>query len=466
MIVEPIGLATCLVGLVCMWLGGRAAVFTLAVTAVFGSAAAIFIGSANIQPGHVFLAFLALACLTRRREVMAFIRTLHPNEPGFWFACLVMYGVASAFLLPRILAGLTEIIPLGTSIYDDTGSTVPLTPVSTNLTQSVYLTANLFCFAMTAAIASTRDGFTAVLHGLIAYCAASIAFAVIDMATYATGTQGVLGFMRNAKYVLHTAEEVDGMKRVVGSFTEAASFARSTLGVLGLTGTLWLRGYRPALNGTLAAASVAALVLSTSSTGLIGAPIVLVILYATALSRLGSGVSRRNTALAVIGAPPLLFAVTVAVMLEPAALRAVHDYLNLVVLDKSTSDSGFERSSWNAVSFQNFLDSWGIGVGLGTARASSFVIALLATVGLPGAVFYAIFLADVLLRRRGVPGSFPSDVRLAARNGCLGLLIGDLLVSPVIDQGLFFCMLAAIASAKPEKEAFSYAYPRPLGARA
>jgi hypothetical protein len=466
MSLEPIGLATILVGVFCLLLGKRAIVLALAIASLLGASAALLIGSANIQPGHVMLGFLLVSVLSHRREVLAFIQALYPGKPGFWFACLALYGVASAFLLPRILTGATQIVALGTSVFDDTGSTIPLVPVSTNLTQSVYLSANLLCFAAIAAISSTREGFVAVLSGLIAYCVGNTLFALFDLATYAAGIPDLLGFMRNARYTLHTGSEVAGMKRIVGSFTETSSFARSTLGVLGVTGTLWLCGYRPLLTGALAATSVVLLVLSTSSTGLAGAPVMLLILYATACTVGGGSGNGRYSSFAVVLVPPLLLAVSLIILLDPSLSAMVWDYLELVVLGKSDSDSAIQRSSWNTVSFQNFLDTWGLGVGLGTARASSFAVALLATVGIPGAIFYAIFAADALLRRRGRAGSFPSSVRLAARNGCFGLLIGDLLVSPVIDQGLFFCMLAAIASAEPERSKASRMRIVPIGARA
>jgi hypothetical protein len=51
----------------------------------------------------------------------------------------------------------------------------------------------------------------------------------------------------------------------------------------------------------------------------------------------------------------------------------------------------------------------------------------------------------------GTPRSFPSDVRLAARNACLGLLIGDFLASPAVDPGLLFYVFAALCCAEPER---------------
>lgn len=466
MSLEPIGVLTLLAGLICLGLGTTALVRGVAISATLGASAALLIGAANIQPGHLTLAFLAFGVLSRRREAAAAIRALHPNEPGFWFACLVIYGVASAFLLPRLLAGTTEIVPLGTSIFDDTGSTVPLVPVSSNLTQSVYLAAGLVCFVTMAAVASTREGFRAAVGALLAYCVANTAFAILDVATYAAGMQELLGFMRNARYTLHTDAEVAGMKRIVGSFTEASSFARSTLGVFGVTGTLWLCGFRPLLTGSIAALSLALIVLSTSSTGLVGAPALLLMLYATAFARLVHRQAGRHAAIFALYGPIVGLAVLLLILLDPAAAGTVHGYVDLVVLNKASSDSGIERSSWNVVSFQNFLDSWGLGVGLGTARASSFAVALLATVGIPGALFYAVFAGECFLRPRGQAGSLEADVAIAARNGFFGLMVGDLLVGPVVDQGLFFCMLAATAAAiRPRRHERRRLGPQPAGVR-
>lgn len=463
MSVEPIGLIMILASLFALRLGSFALVHLMAVASVLIAAAAMFIGAANIQPGHVVLGALTVSVLSSRAETGEAIRALHPNRAGFWFACLAAYGIASAYFMPRLLEGTTHIVPLGTSVYDETGATIPLVPVSSNVTQSVYMAANLACLIMVTAIASRPRGFEAVLSALLAYCVANTAFALIDVVTYATGTQDILGLIRNARYVLHTEAEVAGMKRIVGSFTEASVFARSTLGVLGFAGTLWLCGYRPALTGSLAAASLVLVVLSTSSTGLVGAPLVVVLLYLTALARLRS--PARQVGIAVLGTPLLLLLAVAIILANGPLFETLYGYVDLVVLGKGQSDSAIERSAWNVISFQNFLDSWGLGVGLGTARASSIAIALLATVGIPGAVFYAIFAFETFIRPR--PGHHPlqGDAALAARNGAFGLILGDLLVGPVIDQGLFFYMLAGLAAAVPARAVIKV-QPLPWGVRA
>jgi hypothetical protein len=142
-----------------------------------------------------------------------------------------------------------------------------------------------------------------------------------------------------------------------------------------------------------------------------------------------------------------------ALLLNDAAGDTVRSYVDLLVLSKSSSTSGIERSSWNAVAVQNFIDSLGLGVGLGTVRTSSLPVALISNVGVPGTVLYVLFFASALLRRRGNnPRSFPADVRMAARNACFALMIGDTLAAPTVEQGLLFYIFAGLACSEPERE--------------
>ncbi len=460
--IEPIGIVTVAVGMLCLFAGMKARIVVLAFSTLLGASAAMLIGAANIQPAHLLLLIVAASVFTQNREATLALHALRPGQPAFWFACLVLYGVASAYLLPRLFAGTSEIIPLGMTAYDDTGSTVPLGPVSSNLTQSIYLAANLLCFAVTVAVASTPAGFQAVLSGLLACAIGNIVFAVLDLGTYFTGTQEILSFIRNARYTLHIDVEVAGIKRTVGSFTEASQFARTTLGTSAFAGTLWLCGYRPLLTGWVAAISLLMLLASTSTTGVVGAPFVALMLYGTALMRCGVHRDRRFSSMAVLLAPVAGLMALVVLALDRGLASFFMDYLNMTVLDKPSTDSGIERGSWNTFALKNFFDSWGFGVGLGTMRASSFALAILGSVGIPGALLYLAFLTTALLPKRTPPLSLASDIQLAARNACLGLIVGDLLVGPVLDQGLYFQMLAGLCAARPmaASQAFQASFAR------
>jgi hypothetical protein len=461
MSLEPIGMLTFVVGLLCLQLGHIASAATMVLATLFGASAAILLGGANIQPAHLLLGFVAATALTRRREMAGAIDAISLSRPGFWLACLVIYGVVAGVIMPRLLAGTMQIVPLGTSEYANTGSTVPLGPVSSNLTQGIYLASDLICFMMISAVASTRNGFSVIASALVAYAVGNALFGLLDVATFSTGTQWLLDFMRNAKYTLHHEEEVNGLKRIVGSFPEASAYARSTLGALGFTATLWLCGRRSSLNGFLALASLLLVVLSTSSTGLAGAPPLLITVYLTALIR-GLPANNKTMSAAVICMPLVIVVAGLTTLLNDGAFAAVSNYVDTLIFSKSTSDSGIERESWNKFALQNFFDSFGMGIGAGTVRTSSLPIALLAGVGIPGTIFYVLFLGSIVMRRRGLPRTFSSDVRLAARNACIGLIFGDTFAAPTIEQGLLFYIFAAVACAEPERAPARLIGPQPL----
>ena len=451
MSVEPVGALTILVALACLALGHLAAVRAMVVAGLLGSAAALILGSANVSPGHLLVGVVALTVLTRRREAAEALRALAPGEPGFWLACVVAYGIVGGAVLPRALAGVTEVVPVGTSdAITSAGGTIPLGPVSGNVTQAIYLVADVACFAMVRAVAATGAGFRAVAGAMIAYAVANVGFALVDVATYATGTEWVMGFVRNAQYALHLDEEAVGLKRIAGSFTEASSFATVTTGALGYVGTLWVCGRRTALTGPLSLASVALVVLSTSSTGLVGLPPTLLLVYGTAVGRCGTGRSGRNAAVAVVAGPVVALVAALGVALDGHAWDAARDYLTALVFEKGASQSGIERAAWNAAAWSNFVDTRGLGVGLGSARASSFALALASNLGVPGLLAYAAFAWSALGRRRGVPRGLEDDVRVAARNACLGLLTANVISGAFVDQGLAFYVLAALACAVPE----------------
>jgi hypothetical protein len=448
MSLEPIGLLTIAIGLFCLSLGYRAVVVAFVGLTVLGSAAAILIGSINIPPAHLFLLFLAFSALSWQANTGVAIRSISLPAPGFWLFCFLAYGLLSAVFWPRLFAGMTTIIPLGASEYD--GKQVPIGPVSSNFTQSIYLISGVICFAVVSAIAATEKGFKAVVSGLLLYAAANIVFAILDLATSASGTGFLLDFIRNANYTMHHEESVGSMKRIVGSWPEASAFAGMSLGILAFTGTLWVCGQRPGLTGTLAAATLFFILISTSSTGLLAAPVVVLIIYLTAAHLTTYRASSRYSSYAVLFFPVVALLLTAFILANSSLYELLFNYVNELILSKPTSDSGVERASWNALALQNFFDTWGLGAGLGTNRSSSFPLALLSNVGVPGAAFYLLFILSAFGISRGQRFTFAHDTRLAARNACLALMVGGLLSSPTVDQGLLFYALAALACATPD----------------
>lgn len=458
MSLEPIGLITLVIGLFCIAMGTRATSIAFICFCTLGSAAAILLGGANIQPAHLFLIFVAFSALSWKKILQNALEGFAAPKPGFWLLCFAVYGVLSSYLMPRLFNGATYIVPLGSTDTPITSSgVVPLGPVSSNVTQSMYLIGDLACFAIVLALASTAQGFKSVAYGLIAYSCINVIFGFVDMLTAATGTQGALEFIRNAQYTFHDEESIGSLRRIIGSWPEASAFAAMTLGACGFTGTLWLYQRHTTISGILAILSLAFVLLSTSSSGLAGSGFVLAALYLVALFRCGSHPRYRVSSAFVLFCPLMFCLIALSVALNDSASSRVAEYANVLLFDKSSSPSGIQRSAWNALAWENFKDTSGLGVGLGTNRTSSYILAVLSNVGIPGAAFVTLFLLSAFAVRRGMRRSYYSDLRMAATVGAMSLLVGAIIAGGTVDLGLLFYIFAGLASSNPEGQSSSYA---------
>ncbi|CAH0342910.1 hypothetical protein [Rhizobium sp. CECT 9324] len=447
--VEPIGILTLLIGLICMWRGSGATVIAFSILPVLGGAAAVMFGSTGIQPGHLFIAFLAFSILWGRGEPSSTIDIALRSSPVMWLGLLVAYGILSGYFSPRMLSNAIEIVPIGAQATPNSDGTVPLGPVGGNFTQAIYLIADLITFSLILSIASTPNGFRNVTIGLMGFAAANLSFGIADMVSPGTPLVTMFTYIRNAQYAFHADEIVSGMRRIIGSWPEAASFAGISLGVVGFCGTLWICGRHSATNGILFLLSCLMIVRSTSSGGLAGLPVCLGILYVTSVFRAGGMSGTRASVIVLLGFPLVTLMVAFFLILNQGFYDLVYDYIEVTILSKPTSPSAIERGTWNAYGLSNFFDSYGFGVGLGTSRTSSFAVALLSNVGVPGTIFFLMFLFTSVLRPRGIPRSYPADVGLAARNGCLCLIVGALISGTTLDLGLYFFIMAGLKSAIP-----------------
>jgi hypothetical protein len=448
MSIEPFGAVVILLGLLGLLLDASFLIYLFIISTLLGAAGAVILtsfGSANLSPAHLLLGFLSLKILIDRgRLPVALSGTAFPRE-GFWLFLTVAYAAAGAYIMPRLFEGVTDVF----AISRDPGSSTTLWalhPVTGNVTQTIYFIGDFVCFLVFYSFARDQRLTRALCHAGMLCGILNLAFVVVDLGTYWTGTAELLSFLRNASYRMLDDVEILGLKRIVGSFTEASAFAYASLGLFAFTGKLWLRGIYPGLNGVIALLTLIALLASTSTTAYAGVGLLLAWEYLGCLKAIRDG---RGTGACVVFAvlgPLLALLAIVAVALDHASWLFAQDLLNKTLFDKLTSSSGMERSSWNSQAMANFIATSGFGVGVGSTRASSLVFAILGTLGVFGSVTYGIFIVNVLVRRDAGRDWFVDALRAAAQSACLASLIAACIAASFVDIGLPFFLFAGTAA--------------------
>jgi hypothetical protein len=464
--IEPLGLLAVALGLLGWFLKPAFSIHVFIISTLLGAAAAAILtgfGSANIPPAHLLFGLLLVASLTRRDLSAAAIAGLSFPRAGFWLLLTAIYGVVSAMFFPHLFSGATYVFAIARTEIGPGIVLTPLTETSGNVTQTIYFIADVFCFLLFYAYGSRPAELKVIAQAIIACAAVNLAFAALDLITFWTNTADLLGFVRNASYRMLDDVEVNGVKRIVGSFAEASAFAYGTLGLFAFCTKLWLSGVYPRVTGSLASASLCALLFATSSAGYAGTAGFLIALYVTSAARAMVRPVPRATMAFVLGMPALALVVVVGVRLDDSAWATVDGLVNKTIVNKLSSDSGVERTAWNEQAMKNFAETDGLGAGIGSVRTSSFPLAILGNIGVPGAITYGAFLFGVLLRRKDRwPEPFPAACQSAARWACFAQLVSATVAGSFIDLGLPFFVFAGLACARPGLR--DRRVPRPAGA--
>jgi hypothetical protein len=446
MTVEPIGVVALIIGLIGLFRPPTFIIYAFLVSTLLGAAAAFnvsAIGGVSIPPAHLLFGFLTVRLLGSREIKQGIAEQLALGRPGFWLVLTVSLSLVTAYFMPRIFQGETFVFP----VRAETAGVVPLQPATSNLTQSVYFIADATCFLILSGYAATRGGIRVLLNAGLVAATVNLIFATLDLITYFTNTADILSVVRNANYAMLVETDVDGFKRIVGSFVEASSFGGATLGYFAFTSRLWLLGISPRLTSILTLLSLSAVLFATSTTAYVGLAVFFSLTYPEILIRTLTGPSTSQMRLFVIGAPLILSILAVAVALSDSYSAIVRDLLDTFFFDKLSTASGQERSAWNQMALQSFFDTLGFGFGNGSGRASSFVIAALSSLGLFGSALFSLFFLSLFFGRgsNGRLDPIEDAARQSARSMCLAWLITGTVSDPLIELGLGFYSFAALA---------------------
>jgi hypothetical protein len=351
-------------------------------------------GGANLLPSTIYaVAFVAKVALAPGNVMRGLEAALDWRRLGL-FTGFIVYAALTALVLPRVFLGLIEVIPV--SGGDLNGSSL-LQPRSGNITQTCYMLSSYLAAVAFAVIGSRADVRDRYMQALLWGALALILTGIADLVTYRAGLGSLLDPFRTAQYAMLTDVEAAGVKRVVGLTSEASTYG--TLCISAATPILFLRALYPRGLRRLAAnlcvlGLLGMAALSTSATAYVGGG-VLSVLYAFDILRRATdrrAAARGNLGWELAGLLGLAIVALAVLALSPGLATQLSELADKILFQKTESLSYEQRTLWTGVGWQAFLDSGGLGVGLGSIRTSNWAISILGSTGVfGGALIFGLF---------------------------------------------------------------------------
>lgn len=414
----------------------------MACLTMFVAATAINAGGLTVNPAVLFVPFYACMAFFKASRDQNYTAPLI-GKGGFWLVLFIVYAMVVTLLTPRFFAGEIEIMwPSGDA---NSAPSTLLKPGNGNFTQTGYMLVAAVCYFMTYRIFKARHSARAVLNLILWVAAVNALFSLLDNLSYYTHTNALLNaVIRNGSYNMLDSDTVGGLKRTVGTFTEASFYGCYTLAIAACLLALHRQHVRHRMVVPLLLVTMAFLCLSLSSTAYVGTVLyILRLLLPHLISLLQLRRIPRAAFIAICGLLVAGGGIAVAYM----AMGGIQ-LLDDLIFHKAESQSGMERLRLNTIAWGAFLDSYGLGVGIGSTRAASFVLVLLSNVGVVGALLFTRFVTASFTPR--APMHLSAETRsllIACREGVFAYLIGAALCNPVFDLGLLVYVLAGAGSA-------------------
>lgn len=351
----------------------------LIIAASFQAASAINIAERGVQPYYVVALFVVARALV---NWLLGIRLNKSMPRGVWLLLFGFIGVASAFVLPFVFAGIPVYDP---KIGIDDGLVIrpPLKFGLGNISQACFLACHVATAYSVLAIdfssQKARRTYVWVFYIVVLIIAAQSVCQI-------TGVPFPHSLIRNNPgYSLQTKEEQLSGTRNPGTFSEpsgvGAFLAMYCVGFLAqyLAGKGWTVNMVAALLAT-------GLVAATGSLVTIGVFILLLLVRYFPFRLpwfIDTGRTKRVFWILLVLVTPLTLA-----LLGSAGFR---ETLIAYTVSKGDSLSYIDRTAADLYALQLSLQTHWIGVGLGSNRSSSLIATLLSNVGVVGTVAFAIY---------------------------------------------------------------------------
>ncbi len=435
----------CMLCLAILYLGPARSMILVFASLPFGSAAAVNLsGLGSIFMAELAMLTLGLSLLFKRGIDQSLFVVLHPRSPGFPLLLLMITTCIGAVFMPRVFAGQTDVFTLVRQADGATLALRPLQPTGSNLGQFFrFALAGLACVVgmitfMRFATAETVK--TAILAASLVHISLSIADLIGPLIGF-----DLMAPFRNAYVHILDEQVMLGVRRLIGGFPEPSGFGVYTIGLYGFWLRLWFGAPRSKLASFMAIIMALLLVRSTSSAAIIGLSTFTLFLLLWEVRK----IARNGPAVIIYAVLTFLIPVLIGVCVVAfQVVPVLSEFASIAIFDKMDSNSGVERMSWNLQAVQTLADTYGIGAGIGSVRASGWAFAVLGSIGFCGTLLYSWFIAATLfVRVQPRSNNDPKpEMTSALQSSCAAIFLLSLTVLPQPNLGLPFFLMAGMVA--------------------
>jgi len=453
-------------GLVCLPLGlvaflgsWRLMLSMLMAFSTMNAAAVVMIGSFGLSPGYyMVLLVIGRVLMEALRGGLPIPRELVPP-----LICLLLFLVIALLSLwAAVVFFQGKVVVLGGGDGFQLALAAPFQFRRENVTQLAYLAISVTLAALLgvrlsklppARLASSIDG--AMMYCIV-FCNILCTWHWLSYAAPFVRWPHDF-FFSNPSYAPRVDQMMFDSVRLSGPFSEPSALA------VAYSGFLFYTYQRLRARGTVASMilllwCVQILILSKSSTSflLLGIFAVLVVARPLALAALGKASMPRVTP-AGVTAILAVFAACIGIMWYVSENRDfVSTLLDTLIFKKQEGISYQERNATNIMALQILVETWGFGIGIGSHKASSFLLTLISNVGITGTLLFLVFLYHIMALPKvvlhGRPVATPGD---ALRWSIVGTLIPLVISGPNLSNaalwtslGLELALLGALSTAQ------------------
>jgi hypothetical protein len=387
---EPNTLFLAILGLILFLLGSTALLAGIVIASVFQAMAFVTIGDGPLITYYFFGVLFIL-----RNGIDVLWRSGAPTSLGmkisplYWLLIFVVITALGVLVLPLAFKGVMVYSPK-LSIDDQYNNLTPLAFGSSHLNQFGQLLINALIFVIVWIRKVPPQAFLKALLWSLAF---SIGFAFWQFFSHISGTYYPNDWLYTVSgWSIGNEQRFGIFPRINGVFLEPSTFATYLVGFLAFLLVWWVKRASWALLLSLVLC-LACMALTLSTTAYLGIALIFVaVFFGFGLAQLLSGGWLNQTLFGILCMT--LFLLSIA-LITTAVSPELRELLGAVLTEKDSGESFRFRLEADIQSLVMVWRTYGLGIGLGGNRPSSFLTLLLSNVGLLGLVSFVMFMISL-----------------------------------------------------------------------